>query len=700
MSRDAGGIRTRTGVRNAPFRLPCARPCARPCGQSRARRVLLALVLLGLVAIPVGARAATEGPESEPDPNVPRKTFDDSPASPSDPSYLRQLLQRADELDLHEDPYWHTLLHYKRGLFGLRSLVDDPKYFASSQGKKKPEEELRATLRGFFSPFDSTEIKHAVCRFPARLAWLTDELAIDHSQLPVPSCDAFEDFYQSISPQSASLIFPTSHMNSPASMYGHTLLTVQGTTGSELLSYAINYSAITTATFGPLYILKGLLGLYPGYFSILPYYAKLQQYSDVNDRDIWEYPLDLDAAEIRRMLAHVYELENIYANYYFFSENCSYDLLFLLDAARPSLDLTDQFGWWVIPLDTIRTVKQFGLATDAIYRPSKSTKVTFLADGLSKEQRNLVIDVVRGKRKADELAEPSADNESSTSNRNLSRDERIRMADLASEYLQYVYAKGQVSREEYVPRFLATLGVRSALGVGEEWRYDIPAPARPDYGHRSSRLVVAGGVRDQTAFQELRLRAAYHDLLDAERGFKPGSEIVFLETSLRYYPKPDHFELERLDAIRITSIAPRTQFFKHTSWKVETGLLRRTRDTGRRVLVYGLNTGFGWAYGGILGLPHAMIETEAQVGGGLEHNYSLGVGASVGTVGNLIDGWRVQLVARAIFYRLGDEDDRYSVMLGQGIRLSTNWNLSIIGERITEHDVSIWDAKAGLRFFF
>ena len=32
---------------------------------------------------------------------------------------------------------------------------------------------------------------------------------------------------------------------------------------------------------------------------------------------------------------HTYEMDKIYSDYYFFDENCSYDLLFLLDAARP-----------------------------------------------------------------------------------------------------------------------------------------------------------------------------------------------------------------------------------------------------------------------------------------------------------------------------------------------------------------------------
>ena len=38
---------------------------------------------------------------------------------------------------------------------------------------------------------------------------------------------------------------------------------------------------------------------------------------------------------------HTHEMDKIYSDYYFFDENCSYDLLFLLDVARPWIGLTD-----------------------------------------------------------------------------------------------------------------------------------------------------------------------------------------------------------------------------------------------------------------------------------------------------------------------------------------------------------------------
>jgi hypothetical protein len=65
-------------------------------------------------------------------------------------------------------------------------------------------------------------------------------------------------------------------------MYGHTLLTIETANKSSLLAYSVSYSATTRETFGPSFAVKSIVGLYPGYFSVLPYYAKLQEYSDVD----------------------------------------------------------------------------------------------------------------------------------------------------------------------------------------------------------------------------------------------------------------------------------------------------------------------------------------------------------------------------------------------------------------------------------
>ena len=69
---------------------------------------------------------------------------------------------------------------------------------------------------------------------------------------------------------------------------------------------------------------------------------------------MWEYRLNLSEEETKRMIWHISELNEIYLNYYFFQKNCSYNLLYLLEAARPTLNLVNKFKMAVMPIETIR----------------------------------------------------------------------------------------------------------------------------------------------------------------------------------------------------------------------------------------------------------------------------------------------------------------------------------------------------------
>ena len=293
-------------------------------------------------------------------------------------------------MNLHRDRYWDVLLHYKRAGSGKKSLVDDPRFFLAPDGKTNPAAELEATIRGFFRE-DEAGDDHPRCRFAARYAWLKERLDIDESRLPPAACKKLDEALALINPKSAVLIFPAAHGNGPASMFGHTLLRIDSSFKSDLLSYAVNYAAFADDTNGLLYAFKGTFGYYKGFYSILPYYEKVKEYSDMDHRDIWEYTLNLSEEETRRMVLHTWELQGIYSDYYYFDENCSYNLLFLIEAGRPSVDMTgslrDRTRFWVIPSDTIRAVMDSGLVVGAKYRPSQATRIRTIASRHDKGRR-------------------------------------------------------------------------------------------------------------------------------------------------------------------------------------------------------------------------------------------------------------------------------------------------------------------------
>ncbi len=572
--------------------------------------------------------------------------------------YLAELISSASNLHLAQARYWQILIRYQRTAGATRSLVDDPVFFLSGS-RTDPEAELVATLRSFFEQ-DGEPDTATRCRFPARYAWLKSELEIDESRLPPAQCPEYEEILAGINPRSATLVFPASFMNSPASMFGHTLLRVDGDHKSTLVSHAIGYAAQTGETSGLAFALKGIFGFYRGYYSVQPYYEKVKDYSELDKRDIWEYSLNLTEEETRRMFRYIWEFKDVYSNYYFFDENCSHALLFLLEAARPEVNLTEKFRVWVMPADTVRIIQQAGLISTVAYRPSKSTTLLALARPLSDREQRTALDIINGTVSPGDLA-----------GHDLDYEKKIHILDLAAEGIQYSYTRQEIPEETYKNRVLATLQARSRLGRLEKAAVAEPVP--PEQGHGSSRITAGSGWRENSFFGEIRYRPVYHELIDPDQGYLEGSQILFSDIALRYYEKPDTLRLHKLTFIDIVSIAPRNRFFRHISWKVGTGLQEKSFANDEYGLVYHLSPGGGLAYKpGENTLVYGFLETDFNYSGRFDDNFALGGGGSLGLIHTVASFWKAHLSFKAVSYQLGDTHERYQAGLEQNFQISRN----------------------------
>jgi hypothetical protein len=576
-------------------------------------------------------------------------------------------LQKANAQSLAESAYWHTLLHYQHRLRGWKSRVDDPDFFLSPVGRHDPEAELNATLRALFRPVVEGE-KHAAVRFPARLEWLKAELGIPDAELPLPCSPEFEKIFQSIKAESVTLVFPTAFMNTPASLFGHTLLHIGSGRKSPLLNQAVNYSAFTPEKNILSFAFKGIFGFYEGYYNVVPYYQKVQEYNDIEQRDVWEYKLDLSPVEIRRLMLHVFEMRDIHSDYFFFTENCSYNLLYLLDAARPGHEMAAHTPPWVIPIDTIRLMQKCEFIDTATYRPSRATKLRHMNANMSDNTVALALAVARGQRPAESVATDG-----------LSEGEQRQTLDLAAECLQSWYGKKKLSRDEYVPIFFNTLKIRSKLKTAQPGVSDFPAipvPCAPDRGHRSGRLTLGGGYDGREWFQALSIRGAYHDLLDSADGYVEGAQIDFLNLDLRYYPETEeekHLDFSRLTLVGIRSLVPFDAFYQPLSWEFDASLMReRTEDDqrhtfGRMALSAGLCRQF--AHGN---LAYGMLTGQVRAGGALAHTASLGVGGKSGLLFKIGGRYRALAEIYGRAFPTGGQSPEFGVTLQQNWKLSQN----------------------------
>lgn len=527
---------------------------------------------------------------------------------------------RLDQLAQSEQ--WRTLLHYQETSYSdaNQSQADDPAFFLSPEGADDPRAELVATLDAIRQPGGGND--HARCRFPARDQWLRQKLELPERSIDCPAYDAWRS---ELNTEAVTLVFAASYLNSPSSMFGHTFLRLDpedtDETADLLLADTISYAADAEAHDSELmFAYRGIFGGYPGITSVKPYYEKIRLYSDIENRDLWEYQLNLTDREIDRMLAHAWELTGKNFDYYFFDENCAYRLLALIDVARPGTDLLDRVGTHAIPSDTVRWVVDEQLVASVSYRPSSATEVRHAIDSLSGPGRDRVLAMVEGDLTPSDPAVT-----------NLQARQRAEVLDTTYEYVQYRAREDEWPRERRATLSHALLSERSAINA-EAPRPEAPEPkVRDDQGHDTFRVGLSGGRQDGRNFAQLSLRPAYHDLLDPPDGYRPGAQLQFLRLDTRLYTDNHELQLEQLTAIEIRSLSVRDRFFSPLSWQVGFGGRRTDLRDGRRVLTPYLEGGAGgsWRLPGGLQV-FTMATADLEIDDDIEHGHDLAPGVDLG----------------------------------------------------------------------
>ncbi len=591
---------------------------------------------------------------------------------------IGQLQRLARERQLATTPMWHALLHYRRHPLTrqLRSLADDPGFFLAQQGRTDPQAELDATIAAFFD----AEPRHALdqaaaCRFIARERWLRQELGASAHVWPQIPCERFDTWRAGLRADRVSMIFPSAYLNSPASMYGHTFLRLDGPqgdgAGSPMLSYAINYAANGDQNEGLAFAFKGLVGLYAGAFTNAPYYLRIREYNDLENRDIWEYELNLTPDEIERLLAHTWELGPTRFDYYFFDENCSYHLLALLDAARPGWNLVDDFTWWAIPVDTIRAVMRTpGMLKAVRYRPANSTELRERAHRLGPENARLARDIADGTQPLEAVQAA-----------NLTPEQQALALETAERLVAYDAVREGWSEPQAQARRMPLLRARAALPAGEA--VTVPTPKDdPTTGHATARIDVMAGRRAGSDFYTFTARPAYHDLLDPPAGYQRGAAIQFFQTVLSRSAH-GHVQLERFTPVDISSLSPHEPLLRARSWRVGMHLRRDPfgQADERRRMGAEVRGGPGWAWqlgGDGIGdlMPYAFLDNHLQWDRRrADQPWALGSGLAAGLLWQATPHLGVQLEGHGRAY-LGDLPKEWGWSLQTRVHPHADWSLN------------------------
>ncbi|MCR8923071.1 DUF4105 domain-containing protein [Dasania sp. GY-MA-18] len=599
----------------------------------------------------------------------------------------QQLLSEQALQQSARDGQWLNLLHYKskdpnnfwRNNF--HSYVDDKTFFLSPSGYSNPVAELRATIKAF------VEDANSQCKYPARKLWLLNRHPQLAEQLPAVDCADYEQWRKNIDAQQLVLVFASSYINSPSSMYGHTFLRVdpgnieQGTT---LLSYALSFGAnIPEHENGFLYAYRGLFGGYPGTFDAKPYYEKVKEYSRMDNRDLWEYRLDFNQQELTLFMAHAWELNLVNFDYYFFDENCALRLMELLDIARPGLELAAKFTDVAIPIDTVRVVTEAGLVNDVYYRPSNQVKLQHALAALNEQEQRLAAALAED----ESLLQSAAYSELTAARQQL-------VAHTAYSYLRY--KTNSLPRDAAVSR--RNLALLRAIKAGQA-PIKLPAitqPVAPEQGHKTKMWALALGEEDGKAYTDVEFHMSYHDLLDNQNGY-PAKASLNMGRIIFRAKADESVQLQRLDLIEIASLAPRDEFFKPLSWRVNAGLERQW--VGQKdELASQVNGGAGVAYslyGDLSG--YALASLRLEYNEGLAKNLDLAPGAALGL---LWGNGKHQALVAAEHYRFLDGVERNSLSVGYNWSWDVNHALRLMFNRRLQQSHDVSEASVSYRYYF
>lgn len=314
------------------------------------------------------------------------------------------------------------------------------------------------------------------------------------------------------------------------------------------------------------------------------------RYKQRRCQNILEYTLNFTEPEVDFLVDHLLEIENSTAPYFFFTDNCSYEILALFEVVRPQLRLTERFKLFTIPIDTVKILeRETNLIKDRKFKISLKTDYLESYKRLNELQKQALDPTIN------ELIIPT--------NYNFSAIEKAEVYETAMKhYAIETYRKGQSLEEPKHKLYLA----RAALGPITE---TIPAknPQPPELSHDSSAMYLGYGSLLRSSdnlsnspsenshldYLSFRFRNSFHDLEQVDFGTVAMSHIEMMSVDFRYYFETKKTSLHRLTLLNIINTNPSTALNKNIAWKFRLDIL----DQWAADMEVGSGVGFEFSLG-------------------------------------------------------------------------------------------------------
>ena len=562
---------------------------------------------------------------------------------------------QADNLAQHTT--WRRLLYFiddKKGLLAKdtnKSLIDSKAFYLTANGQQDSAAELDATLIALAQELTTPTINNnrvaaddsVLCRFPARVQWLTNHLNIDDTNLQI-DCPKLNAWMTELAPQQLSVMFAAEYLDNPISAFGHTLLRIDSPASSKDFTqihhaYALNYTVDGDAADNfVLYAIKAASGGYDSRIEIDPYPKKLAEYLKDDERDTWTYQLALTPSEVQQIMLHVWETKDLKIPYYFATDNCASEILRLIDVVRPNQHLLSKLPYAVIPSDVINLLEKEELLASSRYTPADSS--------VRQAQLNQANQAV----------------------------------ELASKQLGYQ------TIDKYKIKTIKSADLNASSSMSADGKILSPLTIAPSDNnpldrHSLQRAHIGIGNSGDNSYIDFGLRAGFHDTLDRTAGFDQFFDLEGLAATLRFYDtdsdkdnQPKSVELQNFTLLRGRSYNPVNSAEKGQTWGATIEATRindgsQQGGTGHLVASTTFEYGKSWAFGmprtdasGLMTgeMPPQLCYTLAtgalQGGRGINKGYRAGVGVNAGCIYQINNRMRAQAELQLPYWYHGSSD--------------------------------------------
>ena len=448
---------------------------------------------------------------------------------------------------------WLELLYFN----GKKSEVLDTSYFLSPNGNSDPLAELEATIKAYSEPFDNYKEpnQHPRCRFPARYYWIDKEIGLPNYSVIDQHCSYLKASFQKTQINSISLMFVTGYLGNPASSFGHSFIKLNTAQKTDLFDLSISYGAdVPKGENIFLYIYRGLFGKYSARFTDKYFYSHDLIYTGQEQRDIWEYRLNMSQEQILFFRLHMWEILHKKFKYLFLNQNCGYEVAKATSIVLKK-PITISNSLWYAPIETFYALNEMNKKEKAIkqviYHPSAQKILYNHYTALTPIQRQKVNIIIQ--------------NESKDLSKNLKKldvKDQIAILDFLTAYYNFMLQKDRDEKKYKHLKYLA-LVYRISLPPHKEkkFHFDVKSPTQND---KPSLLLLQYGISKKLSQRGFTLLSyAPYAIESIGNNNLNGDELVVLK--LEAAANKNSIAISRFDLINIW------QFNKYPIPKITAG---------------------------------------------------------------------------------------------------------------------------------